>query len=231
MLPNETDELPIVARLIGSSGDFRGDRLRVVRLAPTGMLVASRGLKVLAGEEFDFQVTVFAALDFRVRGRVAPSERDAAGECTVHFTELDKESRRLLDEAFQRFSHVPPGEVGEIASRLGQPGKKRVPTAIPATLIIGEIWLAGTIENLSETGAFIAMPEPIPLNVECLLRFALGPGQREVSLQSRVVWRWAEIKHGWTRFNPGVGLQFIGGRLESLRAVEEFVAAQLARLI
>lgn len=219
--------LPIVARNIDRSGVASGEYHRVIRLEPTAMLLASAGLRLLTGQELDFQVTLFRAISFRVRGKISPTARDAEGECTVRFTEIDRESRRLLDEAFQRFSHLAPEEVGEIASRLGQGGRKRVAADLDAALIIGEILISGRLENISEGGAFFATGQVLPLNAEGMLVFMLPDSSREIRLQVRVIWHWEEIKHGWKKFNPGAGLQFIGGRYESFKAVTDFVLRRL----
>jgi Tfp pilus assembly protein PilZ len=94
-----------------------------------------------------------------------------------------------------------------------------------------------TCANVSRGGAFVSTHDPIPAGRRVLVELEI-PGGRQIQIAGRVAWTRVTLPFDGAdapaggpalRAEPGVGIEFLGGRREERIALERFVARSIRR--
>ena len=100
-------------------------------------------------------------------------------------------------------------------------GRPRVELAQPVHVRIGGRDCQGVLRNLSRSGAFVELAEPLPSGPEIELDFLLPDSHRGFAPSAQVVWSRAR-RSPEARY--GHGLRFLRLEPRALRALDDFVA-------
>ncbi|MBI2371606.1 MAG: TIGR02266 family protein [Deltaproteobacteria bacterium] len=103
-------------------------------------------------------------------------------------------------------------------------GSPRVNAPFTVDCVAGAAILRHPLINLSDGGVFIGCAQPLPLDSEVTLRFALPEHPAPLTVRGKVVWT---NPHAGRFFPQGMGVKFLQVPQEHRAALNRYIQSQL----